>query len=484
MPPSRFKHLIVVMLENRSFDHMLGYLNLVGTDGRPLDGVLGKVLSNPNTDGQPAPVNPDAVYQGDYGVDTPHDFGDVNIQLFGVDPPPAGVLATNQGFVKAYGTKVNNDPQKAMRVMKLFSPARVPVISTLAQQFAVCERWYSSVPGPTLPNRAFAHAATSNSHVDMSPTAYINVRSVYQALDEQGVSSRVYSFDGNTLAFTFRTLFTGGGKFLGTFSDFLDELNGDLPAYCFVEPRFNEARDDARHEFFLASDQHPDNDVREGERLLAAIYKAFRSSQRWLDSLMVILYDEHGGLYDHVPPPSDNVASPGPPEPLTGFKFDRLGLRVPAIMVSPFVRAGTILRETAGDRQRFDHTSLIATARAILAPNMKPLTDRDANARTFETVAELDVPRTDTPDALDFHEAPLIPEPAQAALHGTGPLDEHQMARLMAAYHADMTMASGRRVLGNDVAAKSINDIKTEQQAAEYIGRVAGKFAPGVFAAS
>jgi phospholipase C len=475
MAPSRFKHLIVVMLENRSFDHMLGYLNLVGTDGLPLDGVLGKVLSNPNTDGTPALINPEAVYQGDYGADTPHDFGDVNIQLFGADPPPPGVVATNQGFVKAYGTKVNNDPQRAMRVMKCFSPDRVPVITALAQQFAVCERWFSSLPGPTLPNRAFAHAGTSNSHVDMSPTAYINVRSVYQALDEQGVPSRVYSFDGNTLAFTFRTLFAGGGKFLGTFSDFLDQLSGNLPAYCFIEPRFNEMRDLARNEFFLASDQHPDNDVREGEKFLAVIYKAFRSSPRWLDSLLVVVYDEHGGLYDHVPPPSDNVAIPSPPEPLTGFKFDRLGVRVPAIFISPFVRAGRIVRE------QFDHTSLIATARAILAPNMKPLTDRDANARSFETIAELDAPRNDTPASLDFHEAALIPEPD---LHGTGPLDEHQMARLMAAYHADMTMAAGRRVLGNDVAAKSINDIKTEQQAAEYIGRVAGKFAPVVFDAS
>src|SRR3984893_6055339 len=472
MPPSRFKHLIVVMLENRSFDHMLGYLNLVGTDGRPLDGVLGKVLSNPNTDGTLAPINPEAVYQGDYGTDTPHDFGDVNIQLFGVDPAPAGVAATNQGFVKAYGTKVNNDPQKAARVMKCFSPDRVPVITALARQFAVCERWFSSVPGPTLPNRAFAHAATSNRHVDMSPTAYVGVRSVYEALDEQGVSSRVYSFDGNTLAFTFRTLFTGGGKFLGTFSDFLDQLSGDLPAYCFVEPRFNEMRDDARHEFFLACDQHPDNDVREGERFLATIYGAFRKSPRWLDSLLVIVYDEHGGLYDHVPPPSDNVAKPSAPEPLTGFAFDRLGVRVPAIIVSPFIKARTILR------QRFDHTSLIATARALLAKNMKPLTARDANANTFETVAELDAPRGDTPDNLDFHEAALIPEPD---LHGSGSLDEHQSSRLMAAYHADMTLASGRRVLGNDVAAKSITDIATEQQAADYIGRVAAKFAPGVF---
>jgi phospholipase C len=475
MAPSRFKHLIVVMLENRSFDHMLGYLNLVGTDGRPLDGVLGKLLSNPNTDGNPALVNPDALYQGDYAVDTPHDFGDVNIQLFGIDPAPAGVQATNQGFVKAYGIHVNNDPEKASRVMKCFSPARLPVLTTLAQQFAVCERWFSSMPGPTLPNRAFAHAATSHSTVDMNPLAYVGVRTVYEALDEQAVSSRVYSFDGNTLAFTFRKLFTGGGKFLGSFSDFLDQLSGDLPGYCFIEPRFNESRDDARHEFFLESDQHPDNDVREGERFLAGIYKAFRSSPRWLDSLLVIVYDEHGGFHDHVPPPSDNVAIPSPPEPLTGFKFDRLGVRVPAIFVSPFVRAGRIVRE------QFDHTSLIATARAILAPNMKPLTDRDANARTFETMAELDVPRNDTPDSLDFHEAPLIPEPD---LHGTGPLDAHQMARLMAAYHADMTMAAGRRVLGNDVAAKSINDIKTEQQAADYIGRVAGRFAPGVFAGS
>jgi phospholipase C len=472
MPADRFKHLIVVMLENRSFDHMLGFLNLVGRDGTPLDGVLGKVLTNPNTDGTLALVNPDAVYQGDFSTDTPHDFGDVNIQLFGVDPAPVGVAATNQGFVKAYGTQVKNDPEISKRVMKCFSPDRVPVVTTLAQQFAVCERWHASVPGPTLPNRAFAHAATSNRHVDMSPTAYIGVRTLYEALDEQGVSSRVYSFDGNTIAFTFRALFAGGGKFLGTFSDFLDQLNGNLPAYCFVEPRFNEIRDEARNEFFLASDQHPDNDVREGERFLAAVYSAFRKSPRWLDSLLVIVYDEHGGLFDHVPPPSDNVANPSPPEPLTGFAFNRLGVRVPAIIVSPFIKAGTILR------QRFDHTSLIATARTLFARNMNPLTARDAAANTFETVAELDVARNDTPDHLDFHEAGLIPEPD---LHGTGPLDAHQMARLMAAYHADMTQAGGRRVLGNSVAAKSITEITTEQQAAEYIGLVAGKFAPGVF---
>jgi hypothetical protein len=109
---------------------------------------------------------------------------------------------------------------------------------------------------------------------------------------------------------------------------------------------------------------------------------------------------------------------------------------------------------------------------------MPPLTARDANANTFEAVAELDAPRGDAPENLNFHEAALIPEPAQ---HGTGPLDEHQMARLLAAYHADMMLASGRRVLGNDVAATSINDIQTEQQASQYIGRVAARFAPGVF---
>jgi phospholipase C len=151
------------------------------------------------------------------------------------------------------------------------------------------------------------------------------------------------------------------------------------------------------------------------------------------------------------------------------------GVRVPAVIVSPFIKAGTILR------QRFDHTSLIATARAILATHMPPLTDRDRNANAFDAVAELDAPRRDTPDSLDFHEAPLIPEPS---VQGMGLLDEHQRARLMAAYHADMTLASSRRVLGNQIAAKSSEDIKTEQQATQYIGLVAKQFAPGVFGGS
>src|SRR5258705_13890245 len=122
--------------------------------------------------------------------------------------------------------------------MKCFDPLKLPALTALAKEFSVCDKWFSSVPGPTLPNRAFAHAATSLGHVDMSPIAYWSVTTLYERLNDEGVSSRVYSHDGNTLAFMFRSLFKKGGKFLGSYGDFLSDLKGNqLPKYCFVEPR-------------------------------------------------------------------------------------------------------------------------------------------------------------------------------------------------------------------------------------------------------
>jgi phospholipase C len=467
------KHLIVLMMENRSFDHMFGFLKIENpaVPDDAIDALKGNE-TNPNVDGTTVAVSADARYAGDFRDDPGHLFPDVNVQLFGVDPTPAGALATNQGFVKSYAAHVKNDPSKAGRVMKCFSPERIPVLTGLAQQFAVCDRWFSSLPGPTLPNRAFAHAATSNGHVDMNPVAYWGVPTLYEALDKVNVSSKVYSFDGNTLAFMFKKLFAGGNKFLGAYDDFLNDLDGNnLPVYCFLEPRFNDWYDQSTDQNYFATDQHPDNHVDLGDAFIADVYEAIRASKYWTDSLFVVVYDEHGGLFDHVRPPT-GVPNPGPVNADTGFDFTRLGLRVPAVLISPYTKPGTIVHT------QFDHTSLAATVRKLLAPAMPALTARDQAANTFDEVLNLDVPRNDAP--MKLNRVPAVFR-SDSNVHGSGALNEHQLTQLLAAYHVDMLQPADRRVMGRLVGARTIQDLNTEQLAAEYIQKVAANTAPAAF---
>jgi phospholipase C len=178
------------------------------------------------------------------------------------------------------------------------------------------------------------------------------------------------------------------------FADFLtDARNAQLPGYSFIEPRY--------FDFFgmKANDQHPPHDVSLGELLIAEVYEALRNSPLWEQSLLIILSDEHGGLYDHQPPPSTiNPDGKNATDPV--FQFDRLGPRIPAVLVSPYIPKGTI------DHQDYDHTSVLATVKkAFNLPDF--LTQRDANAHTFEHNLSLEAPRSNTPATL--------PRPGDAA---------------------------------------------------------------------
>lgn len=466
-PTDNIKHLIVLMLENRSFDHMLGFHTIAEpkVPGDRIDGLTGRE-SNLDSKGNEVVVSMDAKYAGDYRVDPGHHFPDVTEQLFEEDQVPSGRKPTMGGFVKNYEKQPGGSLVASRRVMKCFDPTKLPVLTTLASEFAVCDRWFSSVPGPTLPNRAFAHLATSLGHVDMNPVAYWNATTLYERLDEHRVSSRVYSHDGNTLAFMFRKLFNKGGKWLGSYGDFLSDLRGNkLPKYCFIEPRFNDWYDEGNHRYYIASDQHPDNNVAEGELLLHEIYQAIRKSKYWEKSLFVIVYDEHGGLYDHVPPP--RTVATGLENAGAEFDFTRLGVRVPAVLVSPFIERGTIVHDV------LEHSSLAATARAILAPDMAPLTKRDESANTFAGAVTLNAPR-DAPKKLDLAAQDglqLRRTDVDPNTHGAATLSDQQRNQVLAAYMIDLDRPAGRRVIGRDYGV--LEDVNTEQKAADYIRKVA-----------
>jgi len=392
--PTVIEHVVVLVLENRSFDHMLGYL------GTP-NGLTGAEF-NLEDPAVPAstrvPVSNTAQYLGDLDVDPSHEVTHVNVQLFGVDPVPPPGGPHNIGFVLDYGLQ----PPKpvapvAHNIMKCFDPAKLPVLTTLAREFAVCDRWHSSVPGQTWPNRFFLHCATSGGFVDNTPRHY-DMRTIYENLTGAGLTWKIYFHDfpqSLALANLTNSVFKSNFKF---FPEFFNDLkDGSLPNYTFLEPRYFN---------FLgwkANDQHPPHDVQLGEHLIADVYTQLRASTLWEKSLLVVLYDEHGGIYDHVLPP-DHVANPdGLVSTTPPFDFTRLGLRVPAVIASPYIEKGTVDSVTV-----YDHTSLLASVRDLFGLKTS-LTKRDAAANTFLGLLKLDKPPrplADTPDDTALNRPP------------------------------------------------------------------------------
>ncbi|HKV91103.1 MAG TPA: alkaline phosphatase family protein [Candidatus Angelobacter sp.] len=350
-PDDRIKHIIVLMLENRSFDHMLGYSRIDGVDG-----VWDKDCSNLDENGTKVSTSPNAQTAGDLMVDPGHDFTDVQIQLFSPNDKNQmpGTDPQMNGFIRSYARYKD---AKSHNIMKCFSPESVPVLTRLAREFVVCNRWFSSIPGPTLPNRLFAHAGTSQGRLDMSAAEFNISPTIYEVLSHANVSSTIYA-DGWTATSTFWNLMKYQDQYFGTLDDFYQDCyDNQLPGYCFIEPRYSSGIVDGT--FRPQNDQHPNSDVAEGEQLIHDVYKAIRGNRKvWESSIFVVVYDEHGGIYDHVPPPK--AVPPGDPStPDFGFGFDRYGVRVPAVIVSAYTDHAVL-------NDVFDHTSLIATARKLL----------------------------------------------------------------------------------------------------------------------
>jgi phospholipase C len=389
----KLKHIVVLMMENRSFDHMLGALK--ATDPR-IDGLDG-TQSNPDTTDKAAPAEPLAEFQGQLDPDPDHHFAGVDLQIFNGDTTP-GRAPTMKGFVKSYFAQ-RRDVKHSRKIMYYFTPDKLPVLTTLATEFAVFNGWFSSIPGPTLCNRAFAHYGTSFGHVGME-ILYTNAKfkSIYQRLEAAGKTGKVYYFDTKSSSLEVVNLLQHQPQFFGTFRQFLDDCgDGKLPDYSFIEPNYSDHEADGGQ--ILASDQHPDHHVQEGERFIAAVYNAIRQNATlWESTALLIVYDEHGGIYDHVPPPAclpdGFVAQPDATGTGKPFLFDRLGVRVPAILVSPWVPRGTVV----GTNRVFEHASLPATATSFFLGPYDDRSPREKQAETFLDLLTLNTMRTDAPE--------------------------------------------------------------------------------------
>jgi phospholipase C len=373
----KLQHIVVLMMENRSFDHMLGSLTAVNPK---IDGVTPD-LSNPDANRNPVKAQPLAEFQAQLQPDPDHHFPAVDLQIFGGDTSPTRV-ANMQGFVKSYFNQ-QRDLKHSQKIMYYFAQKDLPVLTTLALEFAVFNRWFASIPGPTICNRAFAHYGTSFGRVDMN-LLYINepFKSIYNRLIDATPkhTSKLYYYDTASSTMEITNLLQHQPELFGTYPQFLDDCaKGNLPDYAFVEPNYSDHETDSGEE--TANDQHPDHNVQHGEIFIASIYQAIKNSPLWPNTALLIVYDEHGGIYDHVVPPacpkdqftaSANDTGTGMP-----FAFDRLGVRVPAILVSPWIQKGTIV-----DRV-FDHASIPATVTKFFLGDYSPRSPRETSADVF-----------------------------------------------------------------------------------------------------
>lgn len=405
---SNLKHIVVLMMENRSFDHMLGGLSLVMEGSQKkypgINGLTGNE-SNPDTQGNPVKVQAGAKFQSQLDPDPDHHFPGVDLQIFG-QPPGSGRIANMQGFVKDYFTQTN-DVKRSHNIMYYFTPDQLPVLSTLATEFAVFNGWFSSIPGPTICNRAFAHYGTSFGQVGMD-IFYIldtSILSIYERMLQAGRTAKIYYYDQQSSTMEIVNLLKNQPQIFATYGQFIaDCQSGALPDYSFVEPCYNDHPGDGGGEV-LASDQHPDHNVQEGEKFIATVYNAIRTNPAlWDSTALLIVYDEHGGIYDHVVPPnctpdgySATAADTGTGE---AFNFDRLGIRVPAILVSPYIPKGTVVPGTeAGANGRiFEHASIPGTVTNFFLQGDAKRTVREKNAGSFlDLLTDQTRPDTDIP---------------------------------------------------------------------------------------
>jgi len=465
-------HVVVIMFENRSFDNLLGRL-YQPSEVRSFEGVLGKTLTNPIPTWAEDGADRGAVAYGvamnmntpnpDPGEEYPH----VNTQLFGSINPPGNRCKrlaeiappynapddparrpTMDGFVadyiSAFAAERGRQPRydEYAQIMTGYTPAQMPVLSALARGFAVFDHWFCEVPSQTFTNRAFFHAGTASGYVNNLTPAdafplHNNAETLFERLESAGLSWRVYCDPPSHVPFTAiihaRRLLDRFATHFFTTEQFLDDAaNGRLPTYAFIEPNM----------WFGHNDMHPPagallpgvtwdppSSLLGGEALLGKIYDAVRSSSsptgsNYLNTLLLVVFDEHGGTYDHVPPPAVPPPDPSAPAGQFGFTFTRAGVRLPAIAISAWMPSRTVVNDS------YRHTSVIRTIRErwSLGP---ALTARDATAPDLAGLLTLETPRMQedwpavVPQPVPPFSGPLVAPGvllaplAKALLHGS-----------------------------------------------------------------
>lgn len=443
------EHVVLVLFENRSLDNLLGHLYEPG-EVASFEGVVNKEFSNPvpewaehQPDGEPRIAYQVATDMDSPNPDSGEEYPHTNTQLFNVqDPanrfqmadkitapwnvPPPGATPNMEGFVTDYisffTAQMGRQPTVAeySQIMTGFTPEQVPVLNGLARGFATFDHWFSEVPSQTFPNRAFWVSATSSGFVKNSPSSNFiednNAETIFNRLDSCGRTWKIYVLEPSTISFTglisaprLKDKFATN---IVPFAEFeQDAANGTLPDFSLIEPSLVAGHNDYHPACGMAMLQgvdlpvDPPSSVLGGEGFLARIYDVMRhanspTGSNWRNTMLLVGFDEPGGTYDHVPPPSVPAPDEGAPEGQCGFRFELSGYRTPAVIVSPWVDEKTVVTE------EYRHTSLLATLREVWDLG-EPFTQRDAGARTFQHILNRDTPRS--PDLWPTIQARPVP---------------------------------------------------------------------------
>lgn len=402
----KIKNIVVLVEENRSFDTFAGGL----TYNPSIDGLIGRTYCNPANASDPKSekVCSKPIAQNVAPDDPNHGISGANYELFSTYHPDEAAVAagklpeTMQGFVTEQASVYKTaNVSRAAEAINYYTQDEIRVFAAMAENYVLFDRWFSAVPGPTNPNRAYLTSGTSHGHgrndKDFN-TASLPQKSIFQQLSEKGVPWINYS---NTTGFTPDALFyqwtvTSGAatKNIKPLSQFYtDAAAGKLPSFTYINPEC------CSYQSF-----HPPSAITEGESFIKKIYEALRSSPQWEETLFILTFDENGGFGDHVPPPvhvpagdSLTYTEKAPDGKNITFDFTRLGVRVPTLLISPWVGKGVVEKKGQNNGGEYSHTSLVGFIENFYG--MDKLTPRVAWSATFEHLVTSNL-RNDTPVTL------------------------------------------------------------------------------------
>jgi phospholipase C len=411
------KHVVLLMLENHSFDQMCGCLKAVYPELEGIDPAKPGI----NNDSKGTAFPQTETTERQMMLDPHHEVSHVAVQL----------SEHNGGFVKDFETAfpAATDTDKGY-IMGYYPLDFLPALHTLARNFTICDHWYSSLPGPTWPNRFFALSGTSSGRTDMpddgahkadlSGYTEQTQQTLFDQLNIANIDWKIYFHDlPQSLVFKRQREPHNAARYFDI-GDFYKDAGGDaskFPPFTYIEPHYQGTDQ---------NDDHPPHDIMKAQKLIAEVYNALRGNQPlWESTLLVVFYDEHGGFYDHVVPPPAI-----PPDDLRqDYTFDQLGLRVPALLISPWVDRA-VLSTT------FDHTSFLKYLTDKW--NLGPLGKRTAAANTFTSVIRTSgTPRTDTPEKIELTADQLKPPDAGKEADANSTANAHQQS--LAAFASFLT---------------------------------------------
>ncbi len=384
MKISDIKTVIILMFENRSFDHMLGHLSLENPASK-VDGLREPLKQYENTyKGTSYPAY-NVFEDNSLPFDLPHELNDVAVQL--AQSPITGNY-TMKGFVEAYAASTKKAPNKYTEPMSYFSSSQVPITSFLAKEFCVCDRWHCSLPTGTQPNRTMAFSGDTQ-RSENGTLLSISDDNIFSWLTRNNVSWRTYH-DGLSFFVLYKELVlktlspTKFKDYEFLFSDLQNEPVSESPEVIIVEPSYQSAPHIGMDR---PNDNHAPLAIGWGEEFLRRTYEAaITNPKKWKNTVLIVYYDEHGGFYDHVKPPKIGYKTTGNPS----YQFNSLGPRIPGVIVSPFVKQNSI------SNLLFDHTSVLQFLAERFTPG-KPYNQTVEDRRKSGIMSISAVLNNDTP---------------------------------------------------------------------------------------